>query len=372
MSQPISDYAGRRAKSEKLRRSAISNFIRFVFDNPNLSAEAAEDYAAEYLSKPQEEQEAAILRYIEELKEVKTPGTTNRYSAIVCNWHKKNKIRFSDDFLDELKQVLPPNYAVTEDEALTVDKIRSIVSHSDSLLRAFILVACSSGARIGEILSLKSDDIEYLEEYDVYSFRLSHKQTKGGKAHRYFISHEAMQAIRDFLKVRPQYVASSAVKSAKCLNRPTADNDCLFVMSSNAIRTKLENATKKAGLHSVDTESNRARIHPHSFRKFADTQFKEIIGVNLGNELIGHDEGLSKSYRRYDLRQLAEGYKKIEPYVTIQAPADYVQYRTQIGGEVEKIRATLAAQSLELAEMKQRLEYTETKLAIVKRFGGQL
>ena len=372
MSQPISDYAGRRAKSEKLRRSVISNYIRFVFNIPDLTLEAAEDFAAEYLSKPPEEQEAAILRYIEELKEVKTPGTTNRYSAIVCNWHKKNKIRFSDDFLDELKQVLPPNYTVTEDEALTVDKIRAIVSHSDSLLKAFVLVACSSGARIGEILSLKSDDIEYLEEYDVYSFRLSHKQTKAGKTHRYFISHEAMQAINDFKRVRPQYVASSAIKGTKCLNRPTADNDCLFVMSSNVIRVKLENATKKAGLHSVDSESNRARIHPHSFRKFADTQFKEVVGLNMGNELIGHDEGLSKSYRRYDLRQLAEGYKKIEPHVTIQAPADYVQYRTQIGGEVEKIRAILAANSLELAELKQRLEYTETKLAIVKRYGGQM
>ena len=372
MTNPISLYASRRAKSERLRRSAIHYFIRHIGENPDMTLEEAEIYASKYLSEPQEFLEASIISYLNKLKKTKTPGTTNRYISIVCDWHKKNKIRFEDDFLEELKHVLPPNYTVTEDEALTVDKIRAIISQCDILLKAFVLVACSSGARIGEILSLQSDDIEYLNEYDVYSFRLSHRNTKTQKAHRYFISHEAMQAVNDFKKVRIQYVTSSAVKATKCLNRQTYDNNFLFVLSGNAIRTKLDNAAKKAGLYSVDPESNRARIHPHSFRKFADTQFKEIVGINLGNELIGHDEGLSKAYRRYDLRQLAEGYRKIEPYVTIQAPADYVQYKTQIGGEVEKIRAALAANSLELAEMKQRLEYTETKLAIVKRFGGQM
>ena len=367
MPQPITDYSIRRIKSESFRKSILLLYIRYLSKTPDMTLEEAEIYATEYLKQSQETQQSAMIDYLKYIKETKTPGTVNNYITIVKDWHKKNKIQFDDDFLDELRQIMPPNYYVTEDEALTVKKIRAIISHSDTLLKAFILVACSSGARIGEILSLRYDDIEYFDEYDIYSFRLSRHNTKTGKPHRYFLSHEAMQAIDDFMRVRPQYVSSQLVKGTRCLHKNPVEKDTLFVLASSAIRVKLNTAVKKAGLYSRDSESNRARIHPHSFRKFFDTQAKEIVGLNMGNELVGHDEGLSKSYRRYDLRQLSEGYKRVEPYVTIQAPEDYVAIKTEIGGEVDKIRTSLAAQSLELSDVKQRLEQTEVMLEIALR-----
>lgn len=367
----ISEYAGRRERSEHMRRSILLNIFRTLSDKPDMSLEEAETYAAEFLTKPAEEIYAAVLSYIRKIEKTYSPGTVNNYVFQFCDYLRKNKISFDVSELDDIRHTLPRNYIITEDEALTVEKIRAIVAHSDTLLSAFILTACSSGARIGELLSLMPDDIEYLADYDLYSFRLTHKKTKTGKPHRYFISHEAKQAIDDYLQVRHQYLSSRRIKARKCLKSDTDDlpdlPETLFILSPNSFRLKLENATKKAGLYALDPETNRSRIHPHSFRKFADTTFKEIVGINMGNALIGHDEGLSKSYRRYDLRQLAEGYRKIEPHITIKAPADYVEVKTQIGGEVEKIRATLAAQSLELAEVKQRLEYTEIKLEIAKR-----
>lgn len=367
MPRPISDYAERREKSKGTRRAVILNYIRYIYNMPELSLEEGEKYAAEYLQQPIEWQSATVIDYTQVLSQTKTPSTTNNYITLIRDWHKKNKIRFDEDTLDEIKRLLPRNFAVTEDEPLTVEKIRTIVSHSDPLLKAFILTACSSGARIGELLSLRYDDIEYFSEYDVYSFRLSRHQTKTGKPHRYFMSHEAMQSVNDFMRVRNQYLTSQMVKATRCLHKPTGDSEVLFVLSPQSFRLKLDNATKKAGLFSRDSESNRSRIHPHSFRKFFDTQAKEIVGINMGNELVGHDEGLSKSYRRYDLRQLSDGYKRIEPYITIQAPEDYVAIKTEIGGEVEKIQATLAIQSLELSDVKQRLEQTEVMLEIAMR-----
>lgn len=368
MPEPITEYATKRPKSSNLRRGVLHNYFRYISTSPEMPLSDAEVYATNYLQLPAEEQAKYILLYLNHLKETKTPGTTNMYLSIIRDWHKKNKIRFEDDFHDELKQTLPPNFSVTEDEALTIEKIRAIVAHADPLLKAFVLLSCSSGARIGEIMSLHYDDIEYSDEYDVYSFRLSHRHTKAGKPHRYFVSHEAAQAVDDFMMVRNQFIRSKRAKTTQCLKHEEKEApESLFVLTSYAIRIKLDNAVKKAGLYSRDEESRRSRIHPHSFRKFADTQFKEIVGVNMGNELIGHDEGLSKSYRRYDMRQKAEAYRKVEPFVTIQAPADYVQIKSHLGGEVDKMRATLAAQSLELAEVKQRLEYTEIKLEIANR-----
>lgn len=371
MLTPISDYANRREKSAANRSVVLLGFMRHVTKTLALQIEDAEAAAVEYFARPKEEQKKLIISYIKYLTKTKTPGTVNIYAAMIRDWHKKNKVLFDDSDNDDIKQAIPPNYSITEDEALTVEKIRAILSHSDAMLRAFILVACSSGARIGEILSLQPGDIEYLEEYGVYSFRMSFRKTKAAKPHRYFISAEAKQAVDDYMRVRHMFISSRAIKTTSCLKHSAHTDNRLFVLAPNSVRYKLDGATKKAGLYSIDSESNRARIHPHSFRKFADTQFKEIVGLNMGNELIGHDEGLSKSYRRYDLRQLAEGYRKIEPFVTIQAPADYVEVKTHIGGEVDKIRASLAAQSLEMAEMKQRLEHTELMLEIARKHNNQ-
>lgn len=364
----ISDYANKREKSKRMRISSLLNIFRTLSDKPEMTLEEAEIYAADFLTQPAEEIYQAVLSYIRKAENTLSPGSINNYVSLFFDYLRKNRIYFNKDELDDINRSLPPNYIITEDEALTVEKIRDIIAHSDTLLSAFILAACSSGARIGELLSLMPDDLEYLEDYDVYSFRLTHRKTKSGKPHRYFISHEAKQAIDDYLKVRYRYIDSKRIKAHCLKKKPDESEESLFVLSSNSFRLKLDNAVKRAGLYSVDPETKRSRIHPHSFRKFADTTFKEVVGINMGNALIGHDEGLSKSYRRYDLRQLADAYRKIEPYVTIKAPADYIEVKTHIGGEVDKIRAALAAQSLEMAEMKQRLEYTEIKLAFAKRY----
>jgi len=41
------------------------------------------------------------------------------------------------------------------------------------------------------------------------------------------------------------------------------------------------------------------------------------IPINLANELIGHDEGLSVHYRRYGKKQMREAYRIVEPYLSI-------------------------------------------------------
>ena len=237
MPRPISDYAERREKSKRARRAIILNYIRYIYNMPELSLEEGEKYAIEYLQQAQQTQSAAVINYTRLLGQTKTPGTTNNYITLILDWHKKNKIRFDEDILDDIKRLLPRNFVVTEDESLTVEKIRTIVSHSDPLLKAFILTACSSGARIGEILSLRYDDIEYFSEYDVYSFRLSRHQTKTGKPHRYFMSHEAMQSVNDFMRVRNQYLTSQMVKATRCLHKPTGDSEVLTVVLylSNAL-----------------------------------------------------------------------------------------------------------------------------------------
>ena len=183
----ITDYAALRPKSKPMRNAALLSFFRHQTKNPDITIQEAEAFAAEYIQESPQRIAADIIAFTTELSEIRTPGTVNLYLSIVRDWFRKNKVVFDDLQIEDIKRSAPRNYAVTEDEPLTVEKIRSIVAHADTMLSAYILTACSSGARISELLSLDVDDIEYMEEYDVYTFRLSHRQTKAGKPHRYLV-----------------------------------------------------------------------------------------------------------------------------------------------------------------------------------------
>lgn len=357
-----------KAKTSKNAFSFQFRLKEFVQMSSGYKLETDDDYnkaSLEILNLEHDDVHHLILDYCIALsKSELLPGTMHGIFSALRNWLNANRYIIDPIELREIKTILPRNVIVTDDDFLTVNKIRAIVSQSDVLLRAFILVACSSGARIGEIISLSTDSIKYSEEDDVYYFKVKYSESKSGKPHKYFISHEAYKEVCEYLKIRKQYQDRRVVRSKVSLGLTVENSDLIFQLHPKSIRGRLVAAVKKAGIYAKDEDSRRATIHPHSFRKFADTVFKEHLGVNMGNELIGHDEGLSTSYRRYDPKAVAEAYKQVEPYVTIMAPADYVEMKTHVSAEVDKIRVALASQSVEMTEIKNRLAETEELLAL--------
>lgn len=196
---------------------------------------------------------------------------------------------------------------------------------------------------------------------------MRYDDTKNQEEHRYFVSHEAYKEITEYLKIRSQYAELMKIRSVKSLGIKVNHSDYLFELRQCSIRRRMIHSLEAAGLYDKDDKSRRTTIHPHSFRKFADTVFKEKLGINMGNELIGHDEGLSTSYRRYDPKAVAAAYRKVEPFVTILAPSDYVEIKERVSADVDKIRSALASQSLEMLEIKERLKSTEEFLAITMK-----
>lgn len=361
----IMDYRKMRSKRGSTLRwdTKLKEFIRI---NSNPAPETDEEYNAAsllFLKQNHDDIHFALLNYMKGISENYLPGTVHNIFNTLKGWLKTNRYNIDSLEMEELKYVMPKCVTVTEDAYLTADIIKSILAHSDILMRAFILLSCSSGARIGEILQLETNSIKYWKDEDVYYFDIPYDKAKNQTGHRYYLSHEAYKEISEYLKIRNQYNERREKRSAKSLGIRVTHSNYLFEMRQCSIRRRMIRALEAAGLYSVDDKSRRTTIHPHSFRKFADTVFKEKLGVNMGNELIGHDEGLSSSYRRYDPKAVAQAYRKVEPFVTILAPADYVEIKEHISQDVDKIRAAMAAQALELVEIKERLQSTEQLLA---------
>lgn len=355
-------------KSGKRKLGTANRIKEFIQKSSGQKLSTDEDYNSASLQLIEEEHDEIhqkLLNYFKWLSnDGLLPGSIHMIFSAIKGWLSANRYLIDPIEMQELKRLIPRNVIITEDAYLNIEKIRSIIAHSDSMLRAFILIACSSGARIGEILTLEIDSIKYWDEEDVYYFKIKSSDSKAGKPHRYYISHEAYKETLEYLKQRDQYADLRSIRTTRSLKKEVINSNNLFMITDNSLRNKLTKALKNADILSVDEESNRRTIHPHSFRKFADTVFKEHLGVNMGNELIGHDEGLSTSYRRYDPKAVAEAYRKVEPFVTILAPADYVEIKERVSADVEKIRAALSAQSLEMVEIKERLQETEELLSL--------
>ena len=305
--------------------------------------------------------------YCEMLKQTPTAPTTikTRISS-VKRWYSWNNISFSGQEQAILSTVLPRAVNVSEDEDITAEQIRSILHHSDVLLKALILLAVSSGARINEILQLRYSD---LVDGTPKAFRIPRERMKAGRAHTYFYSEEAGCALDEWNKRRPEYVRRAKVKIELCLKQKADETsgELIFPICYNTARERLRRTLKAAELWRVD-DAGRDTIHFHSFRKFCDSEMKRHIPTNTANALIGHYEAGDISYRRYSKEILREEYLKCEPYLTILAPKEYAELQTTTSRRITETNATMSALAARLVETER--EYAALRELILSMSGS--
>jgi integrase len=270
-----------------------------------------------------------------------------------------------------IRNKLPKGNMRTIEKDLDQDTIRTILQHVDVKGRALILVLASSGMRINEALSLPLDDIDFKTTPTTITIR--GENTKNGDNRITFISSEATQAVNEWLKVRSDYIASSAkrnnglIKSGRGNPKSGEDDGRLFPFSDQNASTLWDNALIKAGLLSRDKTTNRKQLHYHQFRKFFISQLSLIVSKEIAETLAGHNGYLTGAYRRYTKKQLAEEYLKGQHLLTIQAPKELVEIESEFKAEMSnhsKIIESLIMEKLAMKDEIERLKnHYETLLA---------
>ncbi|MCZ0862282.1 tyrosine-type recombinase/integrase [Methanocorpusculum vombati] len=284
-----------------------------------------------------------------------TPNTIkNRVNALI-HWLRWNRIVFSPAESAIISNILPRAIPVHEDRVISRDNIRSILSHSDTLLQTVILILASSGMRINELLNTRFSDIRPGAPNAIH---IPRNRMKAGKAHTYFYSSEAEKSLSEWLKVRDAYIDRAMLKTQYCLKRlaKKADDDLIFPFSYDTLRRKFLRAIEAANLYEVNTESSRTTISFHSFRKWCESTMKLYVPINVVNELIGHDEGLSRSYRRYAADQLRSAYQAAEPHLFILAPEEYAILKGESAHVLREQQATTASLAAEMMKMRAEIE----------------
>jgi integrase len=274
--------------------------------------------------------------------------------------------------------------ARTEEAELSREVLRRVLAHADVKGRALFLLLASSGVRIGEALQLKLEDVDL--SVDPPTVTVRGEYTKSGDAYTTFMSSEAKEALEQWLRVRESYIQSAANRGRGLGRTKHVEDPRLFPFSVSVAEQMWYTAIEKAGLNSRDPSTGRYRLRIHMLRKWFISQAKLAAPENIVEAWAGHSGYLDEAYRRYTRQQLAEYYRKAEPYLLIHVPSDVHELQTKTQRDIQELRDQIAdltrkltdANALALkfmgenAELRARLEAVAREVEALKRMVQEL
>jgi integrase len=195
----------------------------------------------------------------------------------------------------------------TGGEVLTPGRILRLMEHLDTRGRAILYILASSGARLGEVLSIHLDDLDL--DSRPARFRV---RDAGGRVSRVaFISREAVGAIRVYLIVRDRFLASARSRGG------AAAAHLLFPLGARAFEQIWGLALSKAGLEGFDRVSGRRTLTPGAARRFFAERMRTALPDPLVAMLMGSPGPSPPASRRSTEAELARAYLEGERVVTL-------------------------------------------------------
>ena len=346
----LSDYQN--ASTRAGYNSALRSFIDFVYGpqrkGTKVSSEEIEKYEnlIDQYFEDNRDYQTDVKKFLQSISD-RPPLSVRQAFNCVREFLSVNGMELEKKELRRIKKhVIPKGGVRTVEREMDVEVLRSILTHLDVKGKSMVLCLASGGMRINELLKVTLDDID-LESIPA-KVTIRGNSAKNGHDRFTFVSAEATQAVKEWLKVRDKYLALSVKRNAgfarngNSKEKSTNDNR-LYPFSDNIAITTWDNALEKSGYDSTDKTTGRAQIHLHMLRKFFISQMSLIVSKEIPEALAGHAGYLTGAYRRYTTAQLAEQYLKAEYLVTIAMPKEIHElqneFQTKMQGHSEIIES---------------------------------
>jgi integrase len=357
--------------------SAVYTFLDFIYGKQRKGAHVTKDEKPQYEKlldqylKDKRNYSEDMAGFVVSLQS-RPPMSARNNFTLIKEFFNHYDLELPAKDLKFIRNKLPKGNARTIEKDMDIDTIRTILQHLDVKGKALVLVLASSGMRIGEALSLSLDDLDLKAKPAVITIRGENSKT--GDSRITFMSAEASQAVAEWLKVRSDYIKSSAkrnngfVKHGIGTAKTGEDDGRLFPFSDQNASTMWDNAVEKAGLFSRDKGTNRKQLHYHQLRKFFISQLSLLISKEVAEMLAGHSGYLTGSYRRYTKKQLAEEYLKGQHLLTIQAPKELQEMESEFKAKMQnhsEIIENIVRENIQLKQQIARMD-EENKLEMAK------
>lgn len=229
-------------------------------------------------------------------------------------------IRINSDDYKQLVKI--PRITKTREIPLTKEIILRILRNSPPKLQTAILLSCSSGLRIGEIVQLKISDIDF--ESEPVKINVRAEIAKGGSSRETFITRETTNALKDYLKRYYDWKDEDhnlRLQNTVIFGRTSKKNKEILLKypveaSKQTLQASLRKQLALIPDLSLKNENGRLAIHFHGFRKYFRTVLGNVCGRDYAEALMGHSFYMDTYYQLSEDKK-REMYLEAEPHLTL-------------------------------------------------------
>ena len=339
-------------------RTALKKFTEFLRTRYNYSLEQLLGQIFRKSLDPLD----VLDEYYTFLSNYQTRTKRNGYSSEAINSY----IRIAKDFLNhqgckiynedmKMKFHLPKRTSAYQ-KGLTREAINRVIRFANPKLATIILMACSSGMRIGEIIQLKLSDVDLSTTPVTITIRA--ETTKTRETRLTHISSEATNSLKDYLaKYGPQN-EFLFLREHELKNPEVSDEEkySKYVMATkHNLESQLERCIKKIPELNAKNESQNYWIHFHAFRAWFKTQVTDAHQSDFAEALMGH-KSLKLIYYRQNDKVRSETYQNIEYSLTIADTEKLDQNYSDMQRDNQELRGIVDSLSRQLQNLERRIE----------------
>ncbi len=284
---------------------------------------------------------------------------------------------YSEDLKRKIK--LPRKVSIYT-EGLTKDVIAQVLRLANYKLATIILLACSSGMRIGEILQLKHSDIDFTTNPITIKIRAETSKTRESRITH--ISKEATKALKDYLaktktnaknidylflisyEEKLDKLAKSKKPSRELYNKIEKKLDGLsseekiqfrFRTTKHNFQNQLRRVIDDIPELNKRAENGRKHIHFHAFRYFFKTQVTDAHESDFAEALMGH-KSVKLVYYRQNSKKRQKTYLDVEHALTISETEQIEKNYTELQQDNQDLRGELNFLIGKFRELEKRIE----------------
>jgi len=269
-----------------------------------------------------------------------SPTSIRVYLAGVKHFLASNGIYLNkEEFKD--KVILPKSQGNFPDRIPTKEELKMMYYAARFDTRTMIVLMVSTGMRLGEVVRVKVEDINF--DHDPPYIRLKPEYCKGKKGRIVLLTPEAVDHLKRLI----------FMKQLK-------PKDRLFPNYEADAWAKIMRVIERVGLLKKVNE-RRYELHPHSFRKYFRTMLAAAgVQESFIRMLLGHRSYLDESYLRANIEMVKEQWNLAIPYLTIMS----TESRTSKVSKVLELAKALGVTADELIEALKGRFYFEGELTI--------
>ena len=349
----------------------LGTFIKAMYGKRTDTAKQFEQYFSE-----KRDHEQDILDFQKYLNG-SAPLTVRQMNSSIRTFFEENNIEFPKKFWKKISKRRKTSCAISIDEIPDEEQLRQIFTHMSTKGKAFYLVLASSGMRFGELLKLELDDVDLTKVPT--QILIQGKYTKTGRPRHAFISSEATEVLKEWLKIHEASIVTLTKRSSK-KRRQSINRNRLFPFEACTAREMWNVALRKSKLDKKDKTTNRFVFHPHVLRKFFRTQMATVIPVDVTEALIGHEGYLTEVYRKHTPKSLAKLYLQGEHTILVfrntgdldKIKKEFEEKKSELTDNNITFQKWFIQVKQENVELKNKFDDVKKELTVVKNFQKKL